>query len=114
MLFRSQGDPSKEAMTQVELAIEQAGPMGMLLDTRATVELAHQQPAAAERSAQAAIAESPSADFYFHLAQAQFALGKREQATISLRTAFKRGLHVNSLHPLEQPAYEKLQSELGP
>jgi len=113
LLAALQRTPSSEAMDQIELAIGQAGPVGMLLDTRATIELAGRQPAEAEQSALAAIAESPSAVFYFHLAQAQLALGKRAPAKDSLRKAFQRGLHMNNVHPLERPALEQLQAELG-
>ncbi|MGE4003366.1 MAG: tetratricopeptide repeat protein, partial [Planctomycetaceae bacterium] len=114
LLLTLQAGPSSEAMQLIESAIEQAGPLGVLLDTRATVALANRQPELAERSALDAVAEAPAAEFYFHLAQTQLALDKRDAAKDSLRMAFKRGLHVNSVHPLERPALERLQLELGP
>ncbi|MEO2031000.1 MAG: tetratricopeptide repeat protein [Planctomycetaceae bacterium] len=113
LLEALRGPPSSHAMSYIELAIEQSGPVGILLDTRASVELANQEPQKAAQTAQAAIDEAPVALHYFHLAQAQLALGQQKSARDTLRTAVKLGLHEGTVHPLERATLENLQAELN-
>ncbi len=103
---------ANEAASLIDRAIQQVGPVGVLVDTRAAVELALGAPEAAILSAETAIAESPSSVRHFRLSQAHFASGNASQARDALQTAFKFGLHTNSLHPLEVSAFRQLRSDL--
>lgn len=101
-----------EAHALIERAIAQAGPKGPLLDTRAIALLAAGQPAAALADVDNAVHETPSPVHYFHQARAYLGEGKREAAQASLDQARKLGLNLKSLHPLEAPTLEQLESQL--
>lgn len=103
---------ANEASGLINRAIQEVGPIGSLVDTRAAVELALGDPKAAVMSAETAIAESPSSVRYFRMAQAHFASGETSQARDELQLALQLGLHASSLHPLEVSKFRQLRSEL--
>ena len=88
-----------------------AGESPDLLDTRAVAYLAQKKPDLAIRDN--AIAVRPSAERYFHLAQAYRMAGKRTEAAAALNSARERGLTADSLHPLERTAFDRLNDELA-
>ena len=77
-----------------------------------TVFLARQQPDQALADLAKAIAEVPRPTRYFHRAQAYYQSGKMKLAARSLQEAQRGGLDPRQLHPLERPAYQRLQVEL--
>jgi tetratricopeptide (TPR) repeat protein len=103
-----------EALVLINQAIEAAGPLSQLLDTRAIVYLALNQGGPAVVDLQEAIAQDPNAAQYFHLAQAHWLAKNRSAAVGALRQAQDQRLKVDDLHPLERPAYDQLRSELKP
>ncbi|MEO2033145.1 MAG: tetratricopeptide repeat protein [Planctomycetaceae bacterium] len=104
---------TKQAAEYIDRAIHHAGPLGALVDSRGSVEFALGAPDDAIRSAESAISEAPSSVRYLHLAQAQFAAGRKDLSKEALRTAFKMGLHVNVVHPLEVAAFQQLRTDLN-
>jgi tetratricopeptide (TPR) repeat protein len=112
LLLALQRRDAVEALELINGAIEKAGPLPALLDTRATVYLAQGRPAAAASDLREAIEDSPTPVRHFHLAQALLA----EKDNAGARTAFRQGtavgLHEGSVHPLERSSYKQLQAEM--
>lgn len=113
ILLAHQGKDLREAAEMIESAIERAGPLPALLDSRATVRLALGRPQEALDDVEEAIAEEPRPGRYFHKAQALEGLGRKESAAEALSEARRRGLRTKDLHPLEVGAYEALLAKLG-
>jgi tetratricopeptide (TPR) repeat protein len=101
-----------EAERLVEKAIKIAGPIGALLDSRATVRMARGRMAQAISDLQLAVVDKATPLRYFHLAQAYFQDGKRAEATQAIKKAIALGLDPDDLHPLEGPAYDRLKGLL--
>ncbi len=101
------------ALGLIKRAIDVAGPLPELLDTRAVVHLAQGQTDAAIKDLEEAIAGNPLAPIYFHLAQAYDVARKPTEAKSSLQKALAAGLKPHDLHPLERPAYQQLLGKLG-
>ena len=102
-----------ESLQLINRAIELAGPLGHLLDTRAVVYLARGDTREAIRDAEDAIDERSTAGRLFRLAQAQTAAGDSSSARLAYRNAVAAGLHTGSVHPLEVPELKRLGRELG-
>ncbi len=105
-------DPA-EALRLVNLAIDKAGPLADLLDTRAVVYLKRKQGEPAVQDMQQAVAQRESAPFYVHLAQARALKGDRAGAAQALQKAFAERFHLSELHALEQPELRQLAATLG-
>jgi tetratricopeptide (TPR) repeat protein len=106
----------EEARTLVEGAISILGPIPELIDTRAVVYLALDQPKKAildleEAAARPAVEPRVRASVGFHLARAYNAAGKREEAVKALRR-YADNLDSGILHPLERDSYTRLRDEL--
>lgn len=101
-----------EARRLIEKAIERAGPVSHLLDSRATVYMALGKPSEALADLEAAIAEDANPTSYFHKAQVHYNAGQQEAAAEALAKADDLGLTLSRLNPLERPAYEKLRAAL--
>ena len=101
-----------EALELVNRALQTAGPLGYLLDTRAQVYIRLGKFDLAIRDLNRAIDEDPTADKYFHLAEAELARGALDAARRSFQEALQLKLHVRLLHPLEKPMYAKLTAAL--
>ena len=112
-LLAFQGGRGSEALDLINRAIAIEGRAPDLLDTRAVVEIAMGQSDPAIKDLEGTVAVSPSAVMYFHLAQAYLLAGNRDAAAKALEKATALGLEVDSLHPLEQPAYHRLLSDTG-
>jgi tetratricopeptide (TPR) repeat protein len=105
----------EEALKLAEGLLAALGPVGEVLDTRGLIYQAAGRPDQAAKDFQAAVKQDPQAVKYFHLAQAQQAAGEQAAARSALARALGKGLKEESLHPLEQPAFRNLRSELlGP
>jgi tetratricopeptide (TPR) repeat protein len=101
-----------EALVLIERAIEIAGPLPMLLDTRGTVYLESNQADKAVQDLQKATELSGDAGSYYRLARAHFLLRDRQSAQTALRRAEDAGLKISDLHSLEHVAYRRLLHDL--
>lgn len=106
------GDKGPEPAERIGRAIEIAGPISELLDTRAKVFLAAGQFDAASRDLEQAIAATPKATSWFHLAQVHFARGDRVAASNAYRKAVDLGLTSSGVEPIERESFEKLSSQV--
>jgi tetratricopeptide (TPR) repeat protein len=112
MLMALQGRNLDESLRLVDQAIRIAGPVPSMLDSRATVYIAMEQPDKALADLELAIADDATPVRLFHQARAYYLLGKKAEATAALGTAKKKNLKRSMLEPLERPAYDKLLEEL--
>ena len=69
------------------------------------------QAAEAAQSFADSAAQSPKAVYYFHLAEAQKAAGKPNEAEKASQKAVELGLKETDLHPLERADYQKWAAE---
>ena len=105
-------DQQAEALQIIERAIEQAGPLHFLLDTKATVLLAMRRPRPAAALLNQAIADTPGAAKYFHLVQTHLQLNEPQEARRAYQAAVVNGLTPSKLHPLERAAAEEVARNL--
>jgi tetratricopeptide (TPR) repeat protein len=105
------------AIEYINKAIALQGPRGAhlsdFLDTRGVIYLTAGENQNAIKDLLNAVTADPSPSKYFHLARAYLAANDRDKAKQTLRAAKVKGLAPNGLHPLEQPTYRKVLSELG-
>lgn len=107
------GERLDEAKGLIDEAIQFAGPMPALRDTRATVLLAMKELEQALAEMQTVVQEAPSASRYFHLARIHDAMGQKDKARIAMQEAITRGVDESKLHPLEKTACQRLRSALN-
>ena len=100
-----------EALGYINRAVEVAGPLGHLLDTRAMVFLALDQSGPAITDLEQALADSPSPFRYFHLARAHRLARNSEAAADAFRKAAESGLEPQLLHPAERLAFREMSQE---
>ena len=98
-----------ESLKLVDRAIEIAGPLGSMLDSRATVYIAMGNPEKALEDIKAAIVDQETPVRLFHLAQAYSLNGDATNAKMAFKKAQGKGLTKELLQPLEFPAFEKLR-----
>jgi len=108
VLLALQGTKLPEALGLVARAIELAGPVASILDSRATVYLALDQPRKALDDLNKAIADEATPVRCFHQARAYQQNGERQRAIEAMKKAQKLGLKAPMLEPLERPAYQEL------
>jgi tetratricopeptide (TPR) repeat protein len=111
-LLALRGSPADDALAMIQKAIELAGPLPELLDTRAVIFLKTNQTDLAIKDLQQAIAQAPAGNVYYHLAEAQLAAHNRSAAGDALRKAQESKLKPADLHPLERDDYTKLAAQL--
>jgi Tfp pilus assembly protein PilF len=113
-LLACQKERASEARQLIDEAVATAGPLALLLDTKALVCLAEDKPKEAVALLEKVVAEAPKeATYHFHLAQARLADGNHVGARRAVLEAQRVGLKASSLHPLERPGYERLKRALG-
>jgi len=100
-----------EALGFINRAIDVAGPLAHLLDTRSLVFLALDQSSPAIADLENALADSPSAFRYFHLARAHRKAHHSEAAAQAFRKAAESGLEPEQLHPAERVAFREMSRE---
>jgi tetratricopeptide (TPR) repeat protein len=110
-LLAFQPQNNADALKLIERAVEIAGPLPTLLDTRAVIHLAAGRVPSAIKDLEEALAESPTASGYFHLAQAHLSTN-RARAVVAFQQATERGLSEAGLHPLDRPGYRVLCARL--
>ena len=109
VLLALQGVKLDEALKLVDNAIEIAGPLGAMLDSRASVYMALDEPEKALVDITAAVADSETAVRLFHQAQAYKQAGQFEAAKKAWKKALEKNLSPDMLQPLELPAFEKMR-----
>lgn len=114
LLLALQNRGGDEPLTLMGRAIDAAGPVSALLDSRGSVHVALAQPAGATTDLTEAIFDDPSAARYFHLAQAHDLAGNAASAREAWVKAVDAGLTEDSLHPLEQASYRGLAARFAP
>jgi tetratricopeptide (TPR) repeat protein len=112
-LLACQGMKCAEALDLVQQAIDRGGANAGLLDTRAVVYLALSRADAAIKDLEEAIADSPSAVRYLHLAAAEFAAHNPQSAGKAFQKVYVMGLVLDQLHPFDRANYDKLKTELA-
>jgi cellulose synthase operon protein C len=117
-LLAIKDDQGKVALADVDNAIKLAGALPNFLDTRGVIYLSLKQTRDAITDLQSAADADPSPAKSFHLAQAYLQANDKEKAKHYLKDARAKkleqiGFGPGGLHPLEQPAYQKVLSELG-
>lgn len=101
-----------ESLKRIDQAIDAAGLLATLYDTRATINVARGDWKQALEDIQIALAEEPSGVRYFHQARAYFLGNQKEAAAAALKKAKDLGLTVDELPALERPAYRQLETDL--
>ncbi len=106
------GQNLDEAIKLVDEALKIRGPMAEVLDSRAVVHIARQEPEKALEDMAAAIKDDGAAEQYFHQAWAYLLAGKKTEAATAFATALKKGLNPKDLDSREVSAYERLRDAL--
>ncbi len=109
VLQAMQGIELEESLKLVDHAIEIAGPLGPMLDSRATVYIAMNEPDKALDDLKLALIDRETPVRLFHQAQAHALAGQKATAQAALDKALKKGLTKEMLQPLELPTFEKLK-----
>ena len=112
-LLSFQSESRTEALALINRAIELAGPVAALLDTRAVVALNMNRVQEALQDLNAALEETQAAAIYIHLAQAQLRANDGGAAKESFQQAKDNGFDSTKLHPLERPDYNRLVRQLN-
>jgi tetratricopeptide (TPR) repeat protein len=112
MLLALKKTDLEESLRLIESAIDIAGPLPALLDSRASVLLAMGQPQKALADLDAAVSEEPRPNRHFHRALACWRLGRPQDAADALAEAHKLGLKPEQLNPLERQDYQELVKRL--
>ena len=110
VLLALRGEKLDEALTSINKALEIAGPLGSLLDTRACVYIAKGDANNALADTEKAIADNPSAVRLFHQAQAFVLAGQKSKAASTMQKALKAGLSKDDLYSPEIPQFEELET----
>ena len=106
------GDQLEESLRLVDRAIEIAGPFAAMLDSRASVYIAMQQPDKVLADLELAVADDPTPVRLFHQARAYHLAGRKTEAAAALEAAQKKNLKRSMLDPPERLVYDKLREEL--
>jgi Tfp pilus assembly protein PilF len=109
VLLALQGIKLDEALKLMNQAIEIAGQVAAMLDSRASVYIARHDPDNALKDIRAALADAETPVRLFHLAQVYQLAGQEKEARDTMDKALKKGLTREMLQPLELPAFEKLR-----
>jgi Tfp pilus assembly protein PilF len=107
-LLALRGRKGAEALPLIQRAIDVYGPRPDLLDTRALVYLALERPDRARVDLKAAIADTPTATRYLHLARVCQMTDDADGAAAALKEAKALGLRRSQLHPVELATCTKL------
>jgi tetratricopeptide (TPR) repeat protein len=112
VLLALQGIKLDESIRLANQAIEISGPLGIMLDSRASVYVAMKDLDKAFEDISKATAEDETPVRLFHKAQILDLMGRNDEAKEAFDKSLKKGLSPKMLLPLEMPAFEKLQQLL--
>ncbi len=110
LLLALRGIKLDEALDLINQAIELAGPVAAILDSRASVHMARRKPDEALADLKTAIDDKTTPVRVFHRAQAYLQKGDREAAGKAMQEAIDLGLARDMLQLLELPVHEKLMA----
>ena len=97
-----------EALELIRKAIDLAGPLPEMLDTRAGIQLRLGRPELAVADLHQAIGQAATAPYFIHLAQAQLKTQNRQAAAESYKKAISLGFRSDQLHSWDREEYRKL------
>ena len=106
------GGDLAEAQSLIERALEVAGPIPALLDTRALIASAAGRPEDAIADLEDALAETSTPALEFHLCQALLASKRRGAARGNYQKLIAQGIGKAHLHPLERTAWDSFEQEM--
>ena len=98
-----------ESLALIDRAIEIAGPLPALLDTRACVYLARGEADKALADLAEVLADAKKPERLFHLAEAFELAGQARNAALAMKEALDKGLSEKSLFEPETAAFRRLQ-----
>jgi cellulose synthase operon protein C len=113
------GAQGKDALGEINQAINLEGPGPEYLDTRGIIYLGLKRTQDAINDLEIAVKADPSSPSkLFHLTRAYLQANNKERARQCWKEALDKkldqiGFGPRGLHPLEQPAYQKVRGELG-
>ncbi len=113
LLLALSGNKLDEALATINHAIELAGPLPVLLDSRAVVHIARNEPQQALDDLSAIGSEKTDPVWLFHKARALMLAGQGEQAGAVLVEARQKGLTRAMIDPPERPFFDQLQKQLS-
>jgi tetratricopeptide (TPR) repeat protein len=111
VLLAFRGNHGDEALRHIDKAIEIAGPLPGLLDSRAIVYLSQGQWQRAARDLEEVVSTVPSPSSYLRMARAYMMAGDTREARAILGKEEHWRAKLADFHPLERPVYEKFLSE---
>ena len=103
------GQNLDEALKLLNGAVAICGPLAEVLDSRAVVYIARQEPEKALEDLAAAVKDDGTAAQYFHQAWAYSLAGKNAEAAAAFKEAAKRQLERDNLDPREASVYVRLK-----
>jgi tetratricopeptide (TPR) repeat protein len=103
----------ESSLRYIDQALQLAGPVATLLDTRAVIQINLKKPGDAVRDLEQALLEvQDNPGIWYHMALAQLRLGSRAEATEAWKRALALGFDPSSLHALERDGYDSLVNAL--
>ncbi len=112
VLLALSGNKLDEALAMVDRAIELAGPLPLLLDSRAVVRIARNEPRNALEDLASIAADKPDPVWLLHKARALWLEGQGEGAVAALAEARNKGLQRALIDPPERPFFDQLEQQL--
>jgi tetratricopeptide (TPR) repeat protein len=102
----------EESLSLINAALAISGPMAEVLDSRAVVYIARQEPDKALEDLSLAIKNDGSAEQYFHQAWAYSLAANKAEASAAFAAAKSKGINPKSLDPREVSEYDQLKDAL--
>jgi cellulose synthase operon protein C len=113
-LLAAKRQNADEALSHIQRALDIAGPLSALLDTRALIYLAQGKSDLAVKELEDIVADNPTGPGFFRLAQAYYGANNKAVAQDNLRRALTTySLKEMDLDPLERDKYKQLCAALG-
>ncbi len=112
MLMAMRGEKLDNSLQLINQAIELAGPMAPMLDTRGVIYISMGDADKALADITMALNEDPTPVRIFHQARAYLLAGRKIEASAALQTAVRKSLKRLMLDPPERPIFDKLRAEL--
>jgi tetratricopeptide (TPR) repeat protein len=112
MLLAIRGRKLDDSLQLINQAIELAGPMAPMLDTRGVIYISMGDADKALADITMALNEDPTPVRIFHQSRAYLLAGRKIEASAALQAAVRKGLKRLMLDPPERPIFDKLRTEL--
>ncbi len=113
VLLAFSGNKPDEALAMVNRAIDLAGPRPELLDSRAQVHIARNEPQQALEDLASIVADKVDPVWLFHKARALMLEGQRQGAAAALLEARNKGLERAMIDLPERPLFDQLRQQLA-